>query len=126
MTAITKRLAIFGTSNVATSLVDNVEFREMLFELDKQYEPPGRKRLRKEIGDIANNLKTKIIVILQSSNVILILDQKGMTASFLGITVHCFSQNDKKRHNFTLAVEPFPSPHTAIRIAQVFKGVEYS
>ena len=41
---ITKKLAVFiGTSNVATSLVDNLEFRELLLELDKQYVPPGRK-----------------------------------------------------------------------------------
>ena len=46
-----------------------------------------------------------------------------MTASFLGITAHCFSQADHKRHGVTLGVEPFPSPHTAIRIAQTFNNV---
>lgn len=46
-----------------------------------------------------------------------------MTASFLGITAHCFSQTDRKRHNFTLVVMHFPSPHTATRIAQMLNSV---
>ena len=126
--AITKKLAVFiGTSNVATSLVDNLEFRELLLELDKQYNPPGRKGLSKEIEGIAYELKAKINSVLQSaSRINLCADiwtKKGMTASFLGITAHCFSQADHKRHSVTLAVEPFPSPHTAIRIAQTFNNV---
>ena len=112
-----------GTTNVATSLVDNTEFREMLFELDRKYEPPGRKKIQREIDDISTELQSKITTILHSSNRINlcadIWTKKGMTASFLGITAHCFSQTDRKRHNFTLAVMHFPSPHTATRIAQI-------
>ena len=64
--AITRKLAVFiGTTNVAASLVDNTEFREMLLELDRKHEPPGRKKIRREIDDISTELKMKI---LHSSN----------------------------------------------------------
>ena len=47
---ITHRLAVFvGASNVALSLVDNVEFRELLVELDLRYKVPHRKKLDSEI-----------------------------------------------------------------------------
>ena len=46
-----------------------------------------------------------------------------MTASFLGITAHYFSYQDRQRHNVTLAVSRLPSPHTADRILEAFDAI---
>ena len=51
--AITNKLAVFvGSTNVPLSLVDNPEFRDLLIELDKRYDIPGRKKLCKEIDKV--------------------------------------------------------------------------
>ena len=45
---ITKMLAIFvGATNVPSSLIECPEFHDLLKELDKHYDIPGRKRLGK-------------------------------------------------------------------------------
>ena len=49
--------------------------------------------------------------------------KQGMTASFLGVTVHCFTYSDKKRHNITLAVRRFEQPHTGQRIAELLRRI---
>ena len=46
-----------------------------------------------------------------------------MMASFLGVTAHCFSEYDNKKHSFTLAVKEFSPPHTAARVAASFEAV---
>ena len=51
-----------------------------------------------------------------------IWSKPGFTASFLGITCHYFNGNKKKYH-ITLAVQHFPSPHTADLVLQIFQSV---
>ena len=48
--SITKKMAIFiGSSNVALSLVENVEFRELIYELDLRYQVPSRFKIGKDL-----------------------------------------------------------------------------
>ena len=48
--SITKKMAIFiGSSNVALSLVKNVEFRELIHQLDPGYQVPGRFKIGKDL-----------------------------------------------------------------------------
>ena len=42
---ISRKLAIFiGSTNVATSIVDNLEFKDFLHTMDSRYTVPGRVR----------------------------------------------------------------------------------
>ena len=122
--AITKKLAVFvGSTNVPLSLVDNLEFRDLLFEMDKRYSVPHRKKISQEIEQIYQTMKQRISLTLEHAKKINlcgdIWTKPGMTASFLGLTAHFFTHNDKKAHNITLAVRRFPSPHTGKRKADL-------
>ena len=50
-----------------------------------------------------------------------IWSKKGMTASFLGVTVHFFAS--EQRHNATIAVKRMPTRHTAENILAIFVDV---
>ena len=51
-------MAIFiGSSNVALSLVENVEFQELIHELDPRYQVPGRFKIGKDLDLIYSKLK---------------------------------------------------------------------
>ena len=120
---ITRRLAVFvGASNVALSLVDNVEFRELLIELDPRYKVPHRKKLDSEIQCVFTELRAKLASSLQYAHLISICadiwSKPGMTASFLGVTAHYFSHQDNHRHSITLAVL-----HTADRVFEAVEGI---
>ena len=98
--AITNKLAIFiGATNVPLSLVDCPEFRDLLKELDKQYDIPGRKKLGKDIDLLYTKLKQNISLSLENARRISlcsdIWSKQGMTASFLGMTAHFFTYLDK-------------------------------
>lgn len=126
--AITKKLAIFvGSTNVPLSLIDRPELRDLLAEMDQQYQVPHRKKLGEEIEKVYNGLKQRIQEILGRTRRCTfcsdIWSKKGMSASFLGITVHCFTHDDKKKHSITLAVRRFESPHTNERIAELFHSI---
>lgn len=121
-------MAIFvGATNVALSLVDSPEFRDLLKELDKHYAIPGRKKLGKEIEVVYRKLKNNISLTLEKAKRVSICtdiwSKQGMSASFLGITAHFFTFPDKKRHSITLAVRRFESPHTGVRIAALLQVV---
>ena len=110
--AITRKLAVFvRTTNAPISVVDGPEFRDLLTETNGQYEIPGRKKVAKEIENVYTELKHTISLVLQNAKRINfccdIWSKQGMTASFLGITVHCFTFYEKKRHSITLAVRRF-------------------
>ena len=111
-TSITRKLASFiGTSNVPNSLVENLEFCDLLNTTDPRYTPPSRTVVRKEIEKIYIEMKAKIGCYLeQSKKVSLSADiwsKKGLTSSYLGVTAHFFSFKDHRRHCVTLAVRHF-------------------
>lgn len=123
---LTKKLAVFvGCSNVATLLVENQEFRELLHELDPRYIVPGRAAIRAELSRVLAQVKTKISQVLKKARKIHlccdIWSKKGMTESFIGITAHFFANH--QRLKATLAVRSFESPHTGERILHIVKAV---
>ena len=125
---ITKKLAIFvGATIVPLSLIECPEFHDLLKELDKHYDIPGRKKLGKNIDAVYNNLKQSIIAIFSKVKRVSISSdiwtKKGMTASFLGVTAHCFVLPDSTRHNISIAVRRFESPHTGERIAMLLQTI---
>ena len=126
--AITLRLATFiGASNVALSLVDNIEFRELIEELDPRYRLPHRHKVGREVEKVYQNTQAKISEGLSGATKISICadiwSKPGMTASFLGITAHYFSTNDNQRHTVTLAVRNLPSPHTGENISDKLDAI---
>ena len=126
--AITKKLGLFiGATNVPLSLVDCPEFRDLLKEMDKQYDIPGRKKLGKDIEIVYTKLKKNISLVLENAKRISlcsdIWSKQGMMGSFLGVTAHCFTFLDKKCHSITLAVRRFESPHTGRRIAALLQTI---
>ena len=125
---ISKKLAIFiGSSNVSNSIVDNLEFRDLLFALDGRYTMPGRAAMMKEIDKVVIELKAKISSYLQEASKVSICadiwSKKGMTSSYLGITGHFYSKKDCRRHSVTLAVRRMPSPHTGENIRDLVDKV---
>ena len=125
---ITKMLAIFvGATNVPSSLIECPEFHDLLKELDKHYDIPGRKRLGKNIEAVYNNLKRSIIAIFSKVKRVSISSdiwtKKGMTASFLGVTAHCFLLPDSTRHNISIAVRRFESLHIGEQIAVLLQTI---
>ena len=101
---LTKKLAVFvGCSNVATLLVENQEFRELLHELDPCYIVPGRAAIRAELSRVLAQVKTKISQVLKKARKIHlccdIWSKKGMTESFIGITAHFFCQSPEAKGN---------------------------
>ena len=66
--SITKKLAVFvGASNVPISLVENVEFQELLCDLDPRYQMPGRFKITKELDMLYSNLKKDLRELLNSA-----------------------------------------------------------
>ena len=119
--AITQKLAIFvGSSNIANSLVEKLEFKDLLHTLDPQYLVPGRASIHKELDKILIKLKAKMSVHVQSANAISlccdIWSKKGLSSSYLGVTAHFFLRCDRRRHIVTLAVRRLTSSHTAATI----------
>ena len=91
--SITWKLAIFiGTSNVPNSLVENLEFCDLLNTADPRYTPPSRTVISKEIEKILIKMKVKIGCYLEhAKKVSLAADvwsKKGLSSSYLGITGH--------------------------------------
>ena len=125
---ITRRLAVFvGSTNVANTIVDTPEFRELLLELDPRYLAPGRAAVSQEVNKVLLDLKANIgTYIAQAQKISICADiwtKKGMTASFMGVTAHFFSKKDHRRHCVTLAVKKMPSPHTADNVLHVVQEV---
>ena len=88
--------------------------------MDPHFNLPHRKKMGLEIDRLYDNLKSVIMSSLQGANSISICtdiwSKPGFTASFLGVTAHYFSHQDKQRHNVTLAVSRLPPPHNAVKI----------
>ena len=99
---ITKKLAVFiGSSNVATMLVENPEFRELLHEMDSRYVVPGRTAIRTKVLTEVNE---KISQVMKKARKIhLCCDIWSMSESFIGITAHFFANH--KRLKATLAIQ---------------------
>ena len=97
----------------------------MFEEANGQYTVPSRYLLSQEIDEVMSTLKKNIMpYILNVRRINICTDlwsKKGMTASFIGVTAHFFSEH--QRHNVTLAVRQMPSPHTADNILIMVKLV---
>ena len=74
-------------------------------------------------SDLQHNIS---LVLEQTKRISICCDiwsKQGMTASFLGVIVHCFTVHDRKRHSITLAVKRFEQPHTGERIAELLQSI---
>ena len=93
--SITRKLAIFvGSNNVANSIVESAEFKELVHTLDSRYKVPGRKVLNQEMEKVLIEIKAKASTFIQEAAKVSICadiwSKKGLSASFLGITAHFF------------------------------------
>ena len=125
---ISKKLAIFiGSTNVSNSVVENLEFKDLLHTLDSRYQVPSRPAIAKELDKVLIELKAKIGSYLQEANKVSVCadiwTKRGMSSSYLGITCHFYSRKDHRRHCVTLAVRRMPSPHTGDNIRGVVDEV---
>ena len=121
--SITKKLALFiEATSAPLSLVDYPEFQDLLHEMDRQYKIPLRHQLGKDIEKLYSDLKVKLSDVIKNARKISLCcdvwSKQGMTASFLGVTVHCFhllTRNDTTSlyqsndlNNHTLVCESQP------------------
>lgn len=125
---VTKKLAVFvGASNVPNSLVESLEFKDLIATLDPRYPVPGRGVISEEIEKILIELKAKMSTYISSANKIAITcdvwSKKGLTSSYLGITGHFYSRKDHRRHTATLAVRQITTSHTAENIRKLCDDV---
>ena len=125
---ISKKLAIFiGSSNVPNSVVQNLEFKDLLYTVDSRYTIPGRAAMGRELNKVMIELKAKISSYLLEANKVSITadiwTKKGMSSSYLGVTGHFFSRKDHRRHVVTLAMRRMPSPHTAENIRMLVDDI---
>ena len=116
---ISRKLAIFvGTTNVPYSIVQNLEFQDLLSTLDHRYHVPSRAQMTKDLENVLIELKSKIGTFLEEANKASICadiwSKKGLSSSYLGIPAHFFSRKDNRRHCATLAVHRMESSHTGV------------
>jgi hypothetical protein len=81
----------------------------------------GKSLTKKLILSTNNSLKSIIKKSLPNNTDI--WTKKGMSASFLGVTAHYYTHEDKQRHQVTLAVRGFSSPHTSQQVAGALGAV---
>ena len=125
---ICKKLAIFvGSTNVPNSIVENLEFKDLLHTMDNRFVVPGRSVVGKELDKVLIELKAKIgSFLLEANKMSICVDirsKKGMTSSYLGITAHFYSHKDRRLHTVTLAMRRMPSPHTGDNIRDLVDQV---
>ena len=125
---VTKQLTTFiGFTNVSISLVDNEAFKKLTQVLDSCYEMPGCTKIGKEIDVIMIKLKEVMCSYFQRARLVNICTdiwtKQGMTSSFLGITAHFYSTKDSQKHNVTLAIRRFPSPHSASKLGDLLQKI---
>ena len=125
---ITEKLAIFvASSSVPHSIVENDEFRSLILTLDPRYQVPSRTLISVETDRLLLALKGKIqSYLIDAQKVSICADvwtKKGMTTSYLGLTVHFYCRSDLKRHVATIAVRRLPHPHTADNIKALMDEV---
>ena len=66
--SITLKLAIFvGSNNVANSIVESAEFKELVHTLDSRYKVPGRKALNREMEKVLIEIKAKASTFIQEA-----------------------------------------------------------
>ena len=128
MRFVKKKLAIFiGSTNVPNSIVENLEFKDLLHAMDSRLIVPGRSVVGKELDKVPTELKAKIgSYLLEANKMSVCIDiwsKKGMTSSYPGITTHFYSHKDRRLHTATLAVCRMPSPHTGDNIRELVDQV---
>ena len=109
------------------SIVENLEFKDLLHTMDNRFVVPGRSVVGKELDKVLIELKAKIgSFLLEANKMSICVDiwsKKGMTSSYLGITAHFYSHKDCRLHTVTLAVCRMPSPHTGDNIRDLVDQV---
>ena len=94
-----------------------------LKELDECYTVSGRTAIGTEMDKLLVDLKRKMGAVLQGAQKYAIItdiwSKKGVTASFLGVSIHFFSRKNHCRYFLTLAVRRLPLPHTADKVEQM-------
>lgn len=126
---ISRKLAIFliGSTSLPTSIVENLEFKDLLYTMDSRYIVQGRVAIRKELDKVVIELKAKISSFLLEVNksriCVDIWSKRGMSSFYLGITAHFYSSKDHRRHSVTLAMRHMPQTHTGNNIHEIVKSV---
>ena len=123
---IAVRMAIcIGCANVSHTLVENEEFRELIYELEPRYVPPGRGAVRSDLFKLVSTMKSNIAKLMAVARQIHfccdIWSKKGQTKSFLGVVAHFHAKSE--RHKVTLAVRNIYGSHTVSNVLSILKVV---
>ena len=123
---IATKMAIFiGSAYVSHTLVENDEFRELIYELEPRYVPPGRGGVRSDLFKLVSTMKSNIGKLMAVARQIHfccdIWSKKGLTEAFLGMVAHFHANGES--HKVTLAVRNIYGSHTASNVLSVVKVV---
>lgn len=116
--AVTRKLAkAFVANSLATNLVENADFRDVLTELDKQYDPPSSHLLLKEEDAMFALMKNSISNHLEKASKVAITadiwTKRGGTESFFGVTAHWYDEINQRLMSATLAIQNIRGKHDA-------------
>jgi hypothetical protein len=119
---ITKDIALLiSTTTLPVSVVSSPAFKNLVTDLNPHARVPERKKMRKEINGIWDELKAALKSALDVARRVSITTDiwtsKNLTASYLGITVHFFNPQTRRRGAHKIACREFPNPHTGEMIA---------
>ncbi|KZS10105.1 Uncharacterized protein APZ42_025507 [Daphnia magna] len=123
-----KRLAFFvSTTSFSTSLSENIDFHGYASGLDPRHTLPCRKRLTRDIIELAKKgrLLIKKRILSAHSKPMATADiwsKKGLSSSYLGITLHYISAEDVIE-KVVLDLIYFPPPHPGHEIGALVKKV---
>ncbi|KAI9559669.1 hypothetical protein GHT06_013674 [Daphnia sinensis] len=121
-----RRFSFFaGSTSFSSVLAENLDFKQYIRELDPRHVIPNRKCLRKDILAMAQKgkalIRNRIINALSKPlSTADIWTKKGLTSSYLGITVHYVSA-DETLEEAVIELISFPPPHTGDAIGELVK-----
>ncbi len=116
-----------GTTSLAYNVIQSEEFGALIHVLDERIPVPTACTVSKWVKEMAEELNAKVAAFVQDANRFSVcLDlwsQKGLTYSYLGVTVHFYSPKMKELASAAVACKSLPHPHTEKAISEALAQV---
>ena len=125
---INENLAILiGTSSLPIRLVSYPSFKKFVNDLNPHARVPEQSKVKRELDNLWDTVKISIGKALnfsrESSVTADIWTSKNLKYSYLGLTVHFFDPESKKKCSRKIACREIASPHTGVRIADMIADI---
>ena len=117
-----------GASGLPVSAVtEDPHFQELIAELNPEVKLPSRGKVMKDCSLLTEEVKTRIRNALHhAKKVSVTVDIWSSTKcknSYMGVTVHLFNHETKKRESYVIACRRFDVAHTGDNISRVIQQI---